>query len=220
MTNKNMNERVIPLFFSSLFLLSGNAVADEALIAAGEQQAMVCKACHQFEPDGVPVVGPPLYGIAEREIASYPGFNYSDGLKQHSGKWDAEKLDVFLADPASYAPGTNMVFPGVADPGARAAIIAWLATKNPTPPDWTTAAASAPVKSAGDGILEPGENMALVASVCSACHSLHLVAQQGLSRDSWEETLEWMVDEQGMDELDEADHEAVVTYLSTYYGTE
>ncbi len=134
MTNKSMNERVIPLFFSSLFLLSGNAVADEALIAVGEQQAMVCKACHQFEPDGVTVVGPPLYGIAEREIASYPGFKYSDGLKQHSGKWDAEKLDVYLADPASFAPGTNMVFPGVADPGARAAIIAWLATKTLTRP--------------------------------------------------------------------------------------
>jgi cytochrome c len=60
--------------------------------------------------------------------------------------------------------------------------------------------------------------MALVASVCSACHSLHLVTQQGLSKQRWDETLDWMVEEQGMDELNPDDREAVLVYLSTYYG--
>ncbi|NOH89439.1 hypothetical protein F0258_17175 [Vibrio alginolyticus] len=71
-----------------------------------------------------------------------------------------------------------MVFPGVKDPGARAAIIAWLATQNPTPPDWNTVSSEVEVKSAGDGVLAPGENMELVAAVCSACHSLHMATQQ------------------------------------------
>lgn len=210
--------RVIPLSFVVAILVSLPSSADEALIQAGEQQAMVCKACHQFELDGVAVVGPPLWGIAQRDIASTEGFNYSDALKKLDGKWDANKLDAFLLAPNEYAPGTNMVFPGIKDPGARAAIIAWLATKNPTPANWVTESAGSAIKSVGDGILALGENMALVASVCSACHSLHLVAQQGLSKQRWDETLDWMVEEQGMDELNPDDREAVLVYLSTYYG--
>ncbi|WP_272165783.1 c-type cytochrome [Vibrio diabolicus] len=214
-----LNERGFPLSFTFLALLSYSALANnDELIAAGEQQAMVCKACHQFEPNGVSVVGPPLWGLAERDIASFASFNYSEAIKQHQGQWDAEKLDAFLASPSGFAPGTNMVFPGVKDPGARAAIIAWLATKNPTPPDWNTTSSEMEVKSAGDGILAPGENMKLVASVCSACHSLHMVTQQGLSRQRWDETLDWMIEEQGMDELPGDDREAILKYLSTYYG--
>ncbi|WP_028021497.1 c-type cytochrome [Enterovibrio calviensis] len=209
--------------FGAALLFSPLAVnaADDALIAAGEQQAAVCKACHQVEPNGITVVGPPLYGLADREIAGFSGFSYSDGLSANrvEGKtWDAESLDAFLTSPADFAPGTNMVYPGVKDPGARAAIIAWLATKNPTPPNWHNSDEAIPVKALGEGILAPDENMALVASACSVCHSLHLVVQQGLSRDSWDETLEWMVDEQGMDELDDEEHERVLDYLATYYG--
>ncbi|MDA0340058.1 MAG: aldehyde dehydrogenase [Proteobacteria bacterium] len=53
---------------------------------------------------------------------------------------------------------------------------------------------------------------------CSTCHSIRLVTQQGLSRESWEETLEWMVAEQEMEPLEPADHNSVIGYLSTYYG--
>ncbi|WP_250684631.1 c-type cytochrome [Photobacterium galatheae] len=211
-------ERVFPLSFFLLTCFSPQLSANEVLISAGEQQAFVCKACHQMEPNGVIVVGPPLWGLAERNIASFKGFNYSEGLKQHQGKWDAEKLDAFLASPEAFSPGTKMTFPGVKDPGARAAIIAWLATKNPSPPNWLTTSASEPVRSPGDGILTPGKNMALVAAICSACHSLYLVTQQGLSKERWDELLTWMVEEQGMDELAPDDREAVLVYLSTYYG--
>ncbi|MCE9679387.1 c-type cytochrome [Shewanella sp. AS1] len=208
------------------FILIGSVTADDNLIQAGEQQARVCMACHQFEPGGVTLVGPPLWGLAERDIASVEGFSYSDGLKQHLGRWTGDKLDGFLASPSEFAPGTKMVYLGVKDAGARAAIIAWLATKNPSPPNWQTDVAdvaadkaeSTSIKSPGDGILAPGENMALVASVCSACHSLYLVTQQGLSRQRWEHTLEWMVEEQGMTELTPEEHEAVLTYLATNYG--
>ncbi|UIP29880.1 c-type cytochrome [Photobacterium sp. TLY01] len=218
MNRASFIERVIPLSFSLLLFSSLPLSADETLIAAGEQQALVCKACHQVEPNGVTAIGPPLWGLAERNIASAEGFQYSEALKQHQGQWDAAKLDAFLASPSEFAPGTKMVFPGVKDPGARAAIIAWLATKNPTPPDWITESAGDPVKSPGEGILAPGENMALVASACSACHSLHLVTQQGLSKERWDELLTWMVEEQGMDELAPDDREAILVYLSTYYG--
>ncbi|MDD1781034.1 c-type cytochrome [Enterovibrio sp. ZSDZ35] len=210
-------ERIVPLSFT-VVLATLPAHANEALIAAGEQQALVCKACHQIEEGGVTVVGPPLWGLAERNIAGFDGYPYSEALKKHTGSWDASSLDAFLAAPSEFSPGTNMVFPGVKDPGARAAIIAWLATKNPTPPDWVTASSGTEIKSVGDGILTPDDNMTLVAAACSSCHSLHLVVQQGLSKDSWDETLEWMVDEQGMDPLPAEEHEKVLIYLAKHYG--
>ncbi|OEA20783.1 cytochrome C [Vibrio parahaemolyticus] len=219
MRTKQPSERALPLAFTLLALLSDPVLAsNDELIAAGEQQAIVCKACHQFEQNGVTVVGPPLWGLAERNIASFEGFNYSDGIRQHQGKWDAEKLDAFLSAPNDFAPGTNMLFPGVTDPGVRAAIITWLATKNPTPPNWNMTSSGLEVKSPGDGILTPGENMGLVAAVCSACHSLHMVTQQGLSHQRWDETLDWMIEEQGMEDLSGDDREAILEYLSTYYG--
>lgn len=91
-----LNERGFPLSFTFLALLSYSALANnDELIAAGEQQAMVCKACHQFEPNGVSVVGPPLWGLAERDIASFASFNYSEAIKQHQGQWDAENWMLF-----------------------------------------------------------------------------------------------------------------------------
>ncbi len=218
MKKTTMKERVLPLSFTLVVLFNGNAAANEELIATGEQQAKICQACHQFEPNGVTVVGPPLWGIAERDIASFEGFNYSEGIQQHQGKWDAEKLDKFLASPEEFAPGTNMVYPGIKDPGARAAIIAWLATKNPNPVEWVTASSNMEVKPLGEGILKPGENMELVAAVCSVCHSLYMVTQQGLSRQRWDKMLDWMIDEQGMAELSDDDRKAVLDYLSTHYG--
>jgi len=50
-------------------------------------------------------------------------------------------------------------------------------------------------------------------AVCSACHSMRLVAQQGLDRDSWDETLDWMTEEQGMAELPTSLREQILNYL-------
>lgn len=54
--------------------------------------------------------------------------------------------------------------------------------------------------------------------LCSACHSFRLVWQQGLSRDSWDETLDWMVEEQGMAELEGDERSLILDYLSANYG--
>lgn len=48
---------------------------------------------------------------------------------------------------------------------------------------------------------------------CSACHSMRLVAQQGLDREEWEEILGWMEDEEGMVVLPEETRERVLDYL-------
>ena len=53
---------------------------------------------------------------------------------------------------------------------------------------------------------------------CAACHSERIVAQQGLTRDGWIGLLEWMVDEQEMDVIEEPDYTLIVDYLARNYG--
>ncbi len=53
---------------------------------------------------------------------------------------------------------------------------------------------------------------------CQACHSLAIVKQQGLDRESWDETLVWMVEEQGMEPFDPEDRKLVLDYITTHYG--
>ncbi len=55
---------------------------------------------------------------------------------------------------------------------------------------------------------------------CVACHSEMIVAQQGLTRHGWEELLVWMVEEQGMPELDPETQAIVLDYLSTNYNVD
>ena len=56
--------------------------------------------------------------------------------------------------------------------------------------------------------------------LCGACHSLRLVTQQGLSRGDWDETLDWMVEEQEMEPLEPAEHELILSYLATHFGVD
>jgi len=55
---------------------------------------------------------------------------------------------------------------------------------------------------------------------CSACHSIKLVAQQRLTKAGWDEILDWMVEEGGMNELEEEDRQQILDYLSTAFSVE
>lgn len=57
-----------------------------------------------------------------------------------------------------------------------------------------------------------------VFTLCAGCHSMMIVTQQGLPRDVWDETLDWMVEEQGMAELDAETRTLVLDYLARHYG--
>jgi hypothetical protein len=53
---------------------------------------------------------------------------------------------------------------------------------------------------------------------CTACHNFKLVAQQGMSRRQWEETLVLMTERHGMPPLDAKDRETVLGYLETAFA--
>ena len=52
---------------------------------------------------------------------------------------------------------------------------------------------------------------------CTACHNFKLVAQQGMSRRQWEETIALMTSRHGMPPLDDKDREVILSYLETAY---
>ena len=110
----------------------------------GEADTGVCKVCHKFDKGGGTLMGPDLYGVVGRKIASVEGFNYTPALKAHEGDWTYEKLDAWLKNPQAFAPGTAMAFPGVADDKKRAAIIAFLRTNAETPVPLPEPAAATP----------------------------------------------------------------------------
>ena len=95
----------------------------------GAKIAKKCAACHDLTTGGANKVGPDLWGVVNRPIASHEGFSYSDAL---SGKkdqaWDYDHLNHFLTSPKAYAPGTKMSFAGISKDAERADVIAYLRT--------------------------------------------------------------------------------------------
>lgn len=72
---------------------------------------------------------------------------------------------------------------------------------------------------AGGGLPE-GKGREEVIYNCSGCHSIQTVAQQKLDREAWDETLVWMVEEQGMAELAPDKRRLILDYLSAHVGPE
>ncbi|MBT8421164.1 MAG: hypothetical protein KJO08_09920 [Gammaproteobacteria bacterium] len=66
--------------------------------------------------------------------------------------------------------------------------------------------------------LPPGSGREDVFYTCQTCHSLQIVKQQGLGRSSWDETLTWMVEEQGLKEPDTQVRERILDYLAEHFG--
>ncbi len=85
-----------------------------------------CAGCHPISKGGNHGIGPNLRGIVGKPVASSPSFDYSGALRDLGGKWTADRLNQFLLDPESFAPGTLMLMEGITDPTARAMLIDYL----------------------------------------------------------------------------------------------
>lgn len=67
-------------------------------------------------------------------------------------------------------------------------------------------------------MLPEGPGQEDVFYTCSACHSIKLVQQQGLTRAGWNDLIDWMVDKQEMEKPDEETHAAMLDYLEQHYN--
>lgn len=110
---------------------------------AGQAAARACQACHTFEQGAANRVGPNLWNILGKPIASVEGFAYSDALKSKSGEtWTYETLSQFIQNPRQYAPGTKMTYGGMRRDDQRADLIAYLRTLSDSPQPLPEAAAA------------------------------------------------------------------------------
>ncbi len=113
----------------------------KADVAKGMADTKVCQSCHNFEKGAGAKIGPPLYGVVGRPVASIAGFDYSDALKKKGGNWTLDDINNFITNPKVYAPGTKMGFAGEENPEKRADIVDYLHTLSDSPQPLPTAAA-------------------------------------------------------------------------------
>ena len=69
-----------------------------------------CKGCHNHTEGAPANIGPNLWGVVGRPVASFPSFNYSDHLKKRGGIWDAERLHKFFTEKKSFGQGSHLAF--------------------------------------------------------------------------------------------------------------
>jgi cytochrome c len=105
--------------------------------AAGATVFKKCQSCHSIEKGGPNKVGPDLWGVVERPIATHEGFSYSAGMKDFSKggeeKWTFDHLNHFLSGPKAYVKGTAMGFAGLKNDKERANLLAYLREQSDSP---------------------------------------------------------------------------------------
>lgn len=103
---------------------------DPLAVYGGDRGAEVyraCVACHTLRPDEGNRAGPTLHGIFGRRIASLPGYNFSEALKQLDIVWTPETVaKLFEVGPMQYTPGTKMPEQTIGSAEDRAALVQFL----------------------------------------------------------------------------------------------
>jgi cytochrome c len=116
----------------------------------GQNDAKVCLTCHNFGKGQGNKVGPDLYGVVGRQVASEAGFNYSSALKAKGGTWTFDNLNPWIQNPRGDVPGTLMTFGGISNEKQRANIIAFLNSNSDKPEPLPQAAQAAPAPAAAN----------------------------------------------------------------------
>lgn len=92
----------------------------------GKKISKKCSGRHDFSKNQVIKIGPPLWSIVDKKIASASSFQYSEPLKNFTGIWNIKTLNYFLEDPQNFIVGTKMLFKGLKKSEDRADLIFYL----------------------------------------------------------------------------------------------
>jgi len=85
-----------------------------------------CKTCHNYTKGAPAKVGPNLYGVVGREIASFPDFSYSTRLKTRGGVWTTKELHKFFTEKKTFGQGSHLAFRGLKEKEDRDLLIKFL----------------------------------------------------------------------------------------------
>ena len=121
-----MSARTLGVAAAALLLFSTSSLA-AGDVAAGQNVAVQCAACHSFV-QGKNKIGPSLFGVVGRKAGTVPNFAYSQAMKNSGIVWTTDQLDLYLNGPKAMVLGNQMGHAGVSKADARANLIAYLAT--------------------------------------------------------------------------------------------
>jgi cytochrome c len=114
----------------ALLLLNMPAADPAAAEENGEHLFTPCRACHSLDPVDQGLPGPNLAGLIGRKVGGDAAFDYSPVLhKAHEEgiRWETQRLETFLADPAAMFPGLWMSMRGLEDAAERRSLVRFLA---------------------------------------------------------------------------------------------
>ena len=106
-------------------LLPSSAPAEEN----GVRAFTPCRACHSLDAAERNLPDPNLSGVVGRAVGGAAEFDYSPVLRKARDeglRWDAKRLEAFLADPAAMFPGLWMSMRGIEDAAERQALVRYL----------------------------------------------------------------------------------------------
>jgi cytochrome c len=115
--------------FAVLLLLSPLLPASATAEENGVRAFTPCRACHSLDPAERNLPGPNLSGVIGRAVGGAADFDYSPVLRKARDeglRWDAKRLETFLADPAAMFPGLWMSMRGIEDGAERQALVRYL----------------------------------------------------------------------------------------------
>ena len=115
--------------FFAVLLLVPILLPPSAMAENGAQAFTPCRACHSLDPAERGLPGPNLSGVIGRAVGGAAEFDYSPVLRkarEDGLRWDAKRLETFLADPAATFPGLWMSMRGIEDTAERQALVRFL----------------------------------------------------------------------------------------------
>jgi len=110
----------------SSFFVSGN-------VAHGEKVFKKCAACHSVAQTGGNKIGPKLWNVMFRPVASITDYKYSKALSNYKKEWDWQEMNGFLTKPSKWIKGNKMGFAGLKDEKDRASVILYLNQNSDNP---------------------------------------------------------------------------------------
>ena len=110
----------------SAFLATGD-------VKHGEKVFKKCAACHSVAQGGGNKIGPKLWNVMFRPVASVTDYKYSKALLDYKKEWSWEEMNGFLIKPSKWIKGNKMGFAGLKSEKDRASVILYLNQSGDSP---------------------------------------------------------------------------------------